>query len=355
MGASRLGAAIFHLDSDERRLMFGLTSGKAAATIAATMIGYQHHLLSEDMMNGAVMMILICCIVASVFTEAAAKKIRIARSAAELESDGPRKAGFARQIVAVSNPLTAEGIMRMAAYMRSPLNEESITALYIRSDDDPRTVSTGHRALEEARGVADAMEIPFEEVERFDLNIMSGMVNVLRERRATEIILGLHRRSRIVDSFFGAMTEQLLASTSKMIVLSRCFLPVDTLGRFYVYVPRNAEYETGFPQWIARVSNMASQLSRRVFFISYPSTSEQIEAHIEMGGYSFGRVHYAMESWDDFLILSSQVTEEDLLIVVGARKGSVSYNADYENMPSYLSRHFSGHNLAMIIPGQFGA
>ena len=64
-----VGQRVAGLSRDERRLMFGLTSGKAAATIAATMIGYQYGLLTEDMMNGAVVMILVCCIVASVSSD----------------------------------------------------------------------------------------------------------------------------------------------------------------------------------------------------------------------------------------------------------------------------------------------
>lgn len=66
-----IGARLFGFGKTDREIMFGLTSGKAAATIAATMIGYQHGLLSEDMMNGAVLMILVSCIVSSVVTQRA--------------------------------------------------------------------------------------------------------------------------------------------------------------------------------------------------------------------------------------------------------------------------------------------
>jgi Kef-type K+ transport system membrane component KefB len=59
---------LYGFDKVERMLMFGLTSGKAAATIAATMVGYQYGLISEDVMNGAVLMILGCCAIASIAT-----------------------------------------------------------------------------------------------------------------------------------------------------------------------------------------------------------------------------------------------------------------------------------------------
>ena len=352
--AARITSGIEHIGKDGRRLMFGLSSGKAAATIAATMVGYNYGLLSEDMMNGAVMMILVCCIVASIATEKAAKSVRIRLTAAELENDRPKRVGFARQIVAVSNPLTAAGIMRTAIFMRNPKNTEPITALFVRNNDQRPTLTSGREALDNARTVAQAMYVACEEVERFDLNTVTGLVNVLREKDGSELVIGLHRRSNIVDTFFGSVIERLMRSTSKMIIISRCFIPIDTIGKIVVYVPKNAEYETGFATWIARVANLGAQLGCEVTFLAFPSACEYIESHIREGGYSLRHTFNTMENWDDFIILSSQIGEEDLLIVIGARKGSVSYTADYENMPSFLSKNFAYTNLTLIIPEQFG-
>lgn len=355
-GATRIVQRLFRLHSDETNLMFGLSSGKAAATIAATMIGYQYGLLSEDMMNGAVVMILICCVVATVVTEQSAKRIRIRLTAVEMEdADMSQTACFARQIVAVSNPMTSEGIMRMAIFMRSPLNGESMTALYVRNNDNATVMRMGREALRSACGVAESMDVPCRELERFDLNVMSGVSSVIREHHATEVVIGLHRKSRIGDTFFGSMIEQLMQSTDKMIIMSRCFIPIDTIRKIFVYVPHNAQYETGFATWVARVGNLASQLSRSVQFLCHEDARQYIESQIAEGGYPFTRRYDIMESWDDFIILSSQVADDDLLIVVGARKGSVSYSGDSENMSGYMSRHFVHHNITMIIPSQFGS
>lgn len=345
---------LFHLTRPESLLMFGLTSGKAAATIAATMIGYQYGLLTEDMMNGAVVMILVCCIIASVTTERAAIMIRMDLTARELRDEAPQRAGFARQLVAVSNPMTAESIMRLAAYMRSPMNEEPLTALFVRSGDDRRAAAEGREALSEAEIAANEMDIPFRHVERYDLNIVAGLTNVMAEWKSTEVIIGMHRRASIVDSFFGHMIDQLLASTDRMVVMSRCFIPVPTIRRIIVAAPKNAEYETGFAQWVTRIGNLASALACKTLFLSYPDTSRYIEANIREAGCEFSHEYCTMESWDDFIILSSQVGEDDLMIVVTARKGSISCTSDLDNLPTFLSRHFRRHNLMMIVPAQFG-
>lgn len=350
--AARIGQRIWHLSSTERRLLFGLTSGKAAATIAATMIGFNLGLLSEDLMNGAVLMILICCLVASVVTERAAVRLRIERTAAEMEATGVESPNFARQLVAIANPLTAEGLTRLAVYMRNRRNELPMTLLSVRNSDDTRMRAVGRHALRQAREAAAEMGVEAKEVERFDLNVATGLVNMAHEVGATDIMIGFHCKSTIVDTFQGQIAETLLGDTGRMVIMSRCFIPVDTIGRLVVVAWRNAEYEPGFHAWVARVGNLASQLGCRVTFIAPPSTSEFIEKIIREDGYGIRRTYRSLETWDDFIIQTADVAEDDLLICVSSRKGSVSSSAEQENTLSYLSRHFARHNLVLLYPHQ---
>lgn len=354
-GAVALTRITYRLNFSESTMMFGLSSGKAAATIAATMIGYQYGLLSETLMNGAVVMILICCIVATVTTDSAAKKIRIRLTSKEIEeeTDSNRKLPSS-PLVAVSNPVTAEGLVRIAGFMRSPENRKPVTLIFVRNNDNPERVGSGREALREAAAAAKDMHLEANEIERYDLNVVAGLTNTLKERNASEIMIGLHRKNNIVDSFFGSITEQLVKATNRMIVLSRCFLPVDTLRAIYVYVPLNAEYETGFKTWLTRISHLAMQLGRKVNFMLHPSSIPFIENYIKERGFEFGRRYQRMENWDDFIIQSSNITSDDLLVIIYARKGSLSRDGELDSMPAFLSRHLSHFNLVLIYPAQFG-
>ena len=60
------------------------------------------------------------------------------------------------------------------------------------------------------------------------------------------------------------------------------------------------------------------------------------------------------EDWDDLVMLSGEVLDDDLFVLIGARAQSVSYNADMADLPDFLQRHFSRNNLMMIFPEQFG-
>lgn len=341
------------LSMPERNLMFGLSSGKAAATIAATMIGYSHGMLNEDIMNGAVMMILFCCIIASFTTERAAKRIRISLTTDDLSHEEIGTTEFARQIVAVSNPLTSEGLMRMAVYMRNRLNHQPAMLLHVRTSQDPRARMMGEVAVGSAVKVADELEVETRRLDRFDMNIASALSNVGVEQDATEFLIGLHRKANIVDSFFGSLIEQLLDTTHRMVMMSRCFIPVDTVTRLVVIVPRQAEYETGFHLWMSRVTMLASNIEASVTFIAFKETQEFIRTALAEDKVEVSVRFETLESYDDFILLSSDVSDSDLLILVGARRGSISHSADLDNLPGFLSKYFNRHNLLVIFPKQF--
>lgn len=353
--AAWAGARIFKLGRVDMSVMFGLTSGKAAATIAATMIGYQYDLLSEDMMNGAVLMILVCCIVSTFSTQEATKRLRMERTAEEFPEEGELTPGeYARQLVAVANPFTAESLMRLALLMRNRRNRLPVTALFVRNSDDARTLENGRQALRQAVAAAQAIDIQVKDIERYDVNAVAGITNEAKQNKCSDIMLGLHRKSNVVDSFYGTMIEQLLAATNKMVLISRCFIPVDTVSRIVVLVPDKAEYETGFQTWVERICNLASQLACRVVFLASETTSQFISNVITEEKFNIRHSFRTTGSWDDFILNSSDIGEEDLMTVIGARKGSISRQSDFDALPSFLSRNFSRHNLMVVYPEQFG-
>lgn len=347
---------LLRLDADDRRLMFGLTAGKAAATIAATMIGYKYGLIDEDVMNGAVIMILVCCAVASVVTERAARRLRTTMAERELGSGKPGEAESAvRQLVAVANPVTAAGLMRLAVLMRPTHCTESLTALFVRNTDDGTVTGMGRSALKDAVKAGLAVDIAVDDVERFDVNTVAGITNVQRERHCSEIIIGLHRRTNIVDTYWGSMIEQLLHATDEMIVMSRCFVPVNTLRRIVVMAPAKAELETGFAMWTDRIGTMAEHVGAKLLFMAHPDTIRYLRQLVE-GHYHVEVDYMDTPTWDDFIAYSASIDDDDdLFVAIAARQGSLSYNSGIEAMPAFLSRYFSRHNMLIIYPKQFGS
>jgi len=66
---------IFRYSGTQRKLMFGLSSSHAAATLAIILIGYKKGIIDDDILNGTIILILVTCMVASITTEHASKKM----------------------------------------------------------------------------------------------------------------------------------------------------------------------------------------------------------------------------------------------------------------------------------------
>ncbi len=100
--------------------------------------------------------------------------------------------------------------------------------------------------MEKAAMIAASADVSVNMVSRYDLNIASGIIHTIKEYDATDVVIGLHRKANIVDSFFGNLAESLLKGTHREVIIAKFLMPVNTLRRIIIAVPPKAEYETGF-------------------------------------------------------------------------------------------------------------
>lgn len=348
---------VYRLTSIDRSVMYQLSNAHTAVALAVVMIGYEMHLFDVTVLNGTVVMILVTCTVSSFGTERAASRLKVQLlEQADEESARDDTTTHPRTLIAISNPLTAPGIVDLALSMRFP--DTSVPgdfyALHVRNDNSASSKAIGRNSLDVAERAAAAVETRLTPIERFDLNFITGVLNTMEERDITELIVGLHRRTRIIDSFLGEKIEQLLRSTNRMIVMSRCFIPLNTVSRLLVAVPKKAQFETGFRRWVQAVGNLCRQIGCRVEFWCDDSTAPLIRAVISQSKLGIRMSFSPVASYDDFVLKTAGITDDDLLIVVSARRSSVSFDSDMDSVPEYLQRYLAGNNLIVIYPGQFG-
>ena len=60
------------------------------------------------------------------------------------------------------------------------------------------------------------------------------------------------------------------------------------------------------------------------------------------------------KDWDDFLVLSRELKNDDNLIVVMSRKNHLSYHSKMAKMPTYLNRYFQKNSFILVYPVQIG-
>ena len=346
---------IFHYSDTDRRLIVGITTAKAAISLAAVIVGRELGVFDDAILNGTIIMILVTCTISSIVTEQAAGKIVIKLQDEEKNNDTSENiVNEERILIPVANPVTVEGLVNMALLMKNPKKRTPLYALYVNDDTKQGSQYAPKRILEQAAKAASAADTALEGISRYDLNIASGIIHTIKEKNISEVVLGLHHKANIVDSFFGTKIENILRGTHKMVWITKCVTPPAATTRIIVSVPPHAEYETGFATWIDRLANISQQIGCRIIFYAYNTTIPHIKNTIASHRYKIRHEYNIVESWDDMLLLTKTVLDDDLFVVVSARRASVSFSTDYDKLPTFLSQYFADNNLIVLYPEQFG-
>ena len=360
--AAWLTQKIYHMSVAARQMMFGLSNAHAAGALAMVMVGTKieiapgEFLMNEDMLNGVVIMILISCIISSVITEHAARTMALSETNDDMEA--LKKKEEERMLVAISNPETVESLVNMALMMREPKSKRELLGVTVAVEYDEAKkqgkLAEQRRNLERAARIASAVDVPMKTRCRLSTNIVSGILHTVSEMNASEIVLGLHRKHGLLDSFLGNFTQSLLNGTHRQLMIVKSLVPANVMRRIVVAVPPNAEYEAGFYKWVERIARIGVQLGCRVHFWGHTDTLPRIKGFIHKF-YDGVRTEYTvLDDWNDLLLLTGHINYDHLLVIVSARKGSISYQSSFEELPNQITRYFSDNSLMLVYPDQLG-
>ena len=358
--ASWLTQKIYKMKAIERELMFGLSNAQAAATLAAVLVGYNiilpsgERLLNEDVLNGTIVLILFTCIISSFATERAARKL--AMHEAQLDTENSKKETPEKILIPVANPDTIDDLINLSLLIRDSKQKNNLLALNVINDNSSseRLELCGKRNLERAAMIAASADVPLSQVSRYDLNIASGIIHTAKEYEVTDVVIGLHRKVNIVDSFFGNLADSLLKGLHREVMIAKFLMPVNTLRRIIIAVPPKAEYEAGFQKWVEHFCRMANILGCRAHFFANEQTLRYLQQLVKKK-YGLTMTDFSrLDDWGDLLLLTGQVNYDHLLVIVSARRGSISYDPAFEKLPAQLGKYFSNNSLIILYPDQLG-
>ena len=359
--AALLAQRVFKFNSSEGLMMFGLTEAHAAGALAMVMVGTSLEvapgvpLMDNAVLDGVVMMILISCVISSLATDLAARRIRLASDAAEM-TDEEHKGDDEKIMVLLSGTENIENIVTAAVMMRNPKLNRGLIGLHVVNDANitGQVQENSRRCLAEAERVAAASDVGIQTQSRLAVNFVNGTVHALLENDASEIVMGLHRRTSVADSFYGRFALGLVENMQRQLTIVNFLEPVNTIRRIVVAVPEKAEYETGFYRWVERLARMAGEIGCRIVFHATESTNTLIMRYMKQAHSSVRADYQLMESWDDLLMLSGDINFDHLFVVVTARPGTLSYQHSFVQLPKLILRYFSNNSLMIVFPDQHG-
>jgi len=347
---------------DERRLIFGLSNAQAAATLAAVLVGYNViigetesgepiRLLNDAVLNGTIIMILVTCTIATLVAQKGAINISLLEAS---ETDNYEPDNFEKILIPVSNPETIEELVNLSTIIKTKENKTGLYALNIINNNtsDVNAIKKAHKLMDKAVHTASSTDVYLNKLLRYDLNIINGITGVIREHSITDLVLGLHIKKGISESFLGNLTEGILTKNNTTTFVYKPAQPISTIKRHIIVIPKNAESEIGFPFWLIKIWNIGRNTGAKLQFYGHQKTIHVIkEIHLK---YPIQAEFKIFEDWDDFLILSRDVKLDDNLIVVMSREKKLSYQINMKNIPNYLNKYFHDNSYILVYPMQSG-
>ncbi|MGQ1946771.1 cation:proton antiporter domain-containing protein [Geofilum sp. OHC36d9] len=352
----------FKFSLDERRLIFGLSNAQAAATLAAVTIGYNViigeqangdpiRLLSESILNGTIIMILVTCTIATFSAQRGGKNISLKEASIikNSNSENPEKI-----LIPISNPDTIEELINLSTIIISKNNKKKLYALNIINNDtsDPDANEKANKLLDKAEFTAASIDLKLNKLLRYDINISNGISGVIKEHYITDLILGLHIKTGISESFMGNLIDGILSKCNTTTFVYKPVQPISTIKRHIIIVPPDAEQVIGFPFWLSKILNISKNTGSKLIFYAAEPTIRLIKnilaKHLIEADFKI------FDDWNDFSIISNDAKMDDNLIIVLSRINKPSYNENMTKIPEYLDKLFQSNSFILIYPMQIG-
>jgi len=352
----------FALSADERQMIFGLSNARVGATLAVVLVGYNVilgetpagnpiRLLNEDVLNGTILMILVTCTISSITVEKTSRKISLLENAEPVEA---KDEADDRILVSLAYPDMVTNLVDLALLLKPHNSKSPVYALHVADEHDTSANehAAGKKMMQRAAKHAASTDNTIIPITRFDLNISNGIIYTIKEHNIKNVIIGLHHLAHKGDEFLGAVAEKILERTGEMIFIYKAAQPINTLKRIAAVVPPQAEHEHGFQKWFERLQAISRETGLPLFIYANTSTLKILKA-INAGNKTPLTISFEeFSNWDEFLIFTSEVKQDDLFIIVSSRKGYLSYNPFLEKLPVYLTKYFRNNSYILLYPPQ---
>lgn len=343
--AALLTQKLFSYKRVYRKLIYGLSSSHAAATIAVILIGYQMGIIDISVLNATIILILVTCMVSSFVTEHASRQLIVLEKPSNQITEKKE-----RILVPISNPDTIDLLLEFANYLKSDHSHDPIYTLMVVKDENEVAASKAlmHRALE----IGTEADFKVETATRVDINITAGIIRASKELLITDIVMGWRGNFNPKQWIFGTMLENLQSEIRQPIYVVGFKQPLSTFNQIYALIPPFAEYETGFHHWLKALKNLVAQTNSKLKFLVERSSHEHFIYAIERSKIKINFQVEELSSWDDFYKPTFQIPENTLLFLLSARKGSISYSQKLDSIPSSISKQFRNKSFVIVYPSQ---
>lgn len=335
--AAWISARLFGYSAEERQTMYGLSVSQAASTLAAALIGVELGLFDDAVLNGTVLMILVTVLVGPWVVEKHGRRLALAEERKPYEPASTPQ----RILVPMANPATAEVLLDLALAVREPGSREPIHPLTVVPADPERAqehIALAEKMLSHAVAYASGIDVPVSPVTRVDHNFASGIARGAIETRSSVLIIGWDARRSARHLVFGTVLDQLLEETKQQVIVAKLGHPLNTTRRLLLLVPRGSDRIVGFLGAVRAIKLMANRLGAEIVGNVVAGPAEVYQKHMASVKPDAPVRLDRISGWDAIGDrLRAEVRPDDLVVLLSARRGAVSWHPALARLPGVLA------------------
>lgn len=347
----------FRLTKEEGKLIFGLSSASAAATLASVMVGYNIilsetetgepvRLLNEHVLNGSILLILISCTISSFISMASAQKIAESDNEDTVSGTSHEEESI---LLAINHEETIERMVNLGILIKAHSNTEDLFALnVINEDKNESSVKNAEKLLHQAADTAAAADVKLQALKRYDNDVINGVNNVIKEQKITDLIIGLEDEKGFSPSFVYNLYNGYLQNDDVNVLVYHAAQPLSTIKKYAVMIPENAHKEAGFFHSLLRVWNIARNSGATVAFYAPENIIDILQKIIKKANIEAEFI--IMNTWQDGEKTAAQLKDDEALIILMAKRGMQSYIPRMRLIPELLNRYLNDNNYLLIFP-----
>lgn len=223
--AAEISGRIFSFSRAQIGVMFSLSNSQAAATLAATIVGFELRLIDERVVNAVLIVILITVTVASWVASRSAHELAPVDRAPDL---------IGRTVLTpVARPESMGEILRLGVWI-ARADGGHVLPFHVVTSPDPHRVAAVEPLMSQVNEAAARLGADVEAFVRVDRSVVAGVVHTVAEREATLVLLGWKGESTAKDRVVGSLLDDVVERVPCATAV--CWLPSSTYSRIVLVV-----------------------------------------------------------------------------------------------------------------------
>ncbi|WP_026836846.1 cation:proton antiporter [Gillisia sp. JM1] len=343
---------VFKYTASQRKVIFGLSSGHAAATLAVIIVGYNAEIIDINILNGTIILILITSIVATLATENASK-IMVAEAKDTNPEEIKESESYKMEsiLLPLANMINLEKLLEFSILIKDKSSKNPVSILTVVPNDEEAelNIAQAKTKLEDFIKQASATETEVNITSTIDQDVANGISRKSKELIADLIVMGWPTSSGKAK-VIGEKMHGIIENTTKTIFLCHSDKPWATHQKIILAVPERSQDMEGFELWVKKVIKISEELSVPIIVNCTKKTQAAIEELTDKLNLKAPFEFKEFSNWEDFLIISKNVQPEDIIMLISARKGSVAYQPVLDTIPLKMETYFDENARIMVFP-----